>query len=248
MKSVTFSVEPRVSISGQPQLTVGGGIVGVDPVMQLLGNSGPQIRSMTPPRPSPPSLTRNNLYSSLLAGSPSRKALPGGAVLDDESTHSSQVISVKSTTNTASSYGRAVMQKWVPPVSYSSRTKGPVPDIGAIPYKPKSSSAYGVRRGADQFALLEGDSTFAQSLVDDLLPIDHQNSRGFSPGKDANNFVRPVSGSADLRRGSKMGGINAGERKRQDSLGAQALSLTEGGLRKSVSKESAKLLQFVEDR
>lgn len=221
---------------------------GADPVLQLLGNGGPQIRSMTPPRPSPPSLTRNNLYSNLLAASPPRKALPGGAVLDDESTHSSQVLSVKTTTNTASSYGRAVVQKWVPPVSYSGRHKGPVPDIGAIPYKPKRSTPYGVRRSAEQYALLESDSAYAQSLVDELLPLDHQSSRGFSPGVDASNsnFGRPAS--ADLRRASKLGGINAGERRRQDSLGAQALSLTDMDLRKSVSKESAKLLHSVENR
>lgn len=216
-------------------------------MLQLLGNSGPQIRSMTPPRPSPPSLTRNNLYSNLLAASPSRASKSGSTVLDDEST-GSQAVSVKTTTNTASSYGRAVVQKWVPPVSYSSRNKGPVPDIGAIPYKPKMSSPYGVRRSADQFALLEGDSTFAQSLVDDLLPLDRPSSRGFSPSGETSGFLRPVSGSGDLRRGSKLGGINAGERKRQDSLGAQALSLAEGGLRKSVSKESAQVLQYVEAR
>lgn len=215
--------------------------------MQLLGSSGPQIRSMTPPRPSPPSLTRNNLYSSLQGLAPTatpltptnRKMTHEGTILDDESTYVSH--SGKSTANnTASSYGQAVMQKWVPPVSYSSRAKGPVPDIGAIPYKPKKQGAYGVRRNVDQYAL-DADSTLARSFVDEFMPIVGPNSRMLTPG---GSDIRPLSSGEGGRRNSKMGGMNAGERRRQDSLGAQ--HLTDVGLRKLASRESAQVLHSVE--
>lgn len=235
-KSVSFNVDPRTPVGP------------MDTAMQLLGNSGPQIRSMTPPHPSPPSLTRNNLYSSLQGMSPtatmltptSRKVTRDGAILDDESTYHSY--SGKSTANnTASSYGQAVIQKWVPPVSYSSRTKGPVPDIGAIPYKPKKTSAFGVRRSVDQYAL-DSSHSIAQSFVDEFLPSDRPNSRMLT---SSGSNSRPP-GSSEGRRGSKLGGMNAGDRKRQDSLGG-AQPLTDVGLRKLASRDSAQVLQYVED-
>lgn len=234
-KAVSFNVDPR---------SPGGPL---DPVMQLLGSSGPQIRSITPPHPSPPSLTRNNLYSSLQGLAPTatpltptyRKVTREGTVLDDESTYVSH--SGKSTANnTASSYGQAVMQKWVPPVSYSSRTKGPVPDIGAIPYKPKKQAAYGVRRSVDQYAL-DSDNTLARSFVDEFMPLDGAGSHVLTSG---GSNMRPLSSGEGARRSSKMGGLNAGERKRQDSLGAQ--HLTDVGLRKLASRDSAQVLHTVE--
>lgn len=105
---------------------------------------------------------------------------------------------------------------------------------------PKKQGAYGVRRNVDQYAL-DSDNTLARSFVDEFMPLDGTNSRALTPG--ASN-MRPLSSGEGARRSSKMGGMNAGERRRQDSLGAQ--HLTDVGLRKNASRDSAQVLHSVE--
>ena len=170
-----------------------------------------------------------------------------GALLDDESTFNTVGTATNSARGSVSSYGQAVIQKWVPPVYYSSRNKGPVPDIGVIPYKPKKLTSFGVRKSVDHFAL-DADSTFAQSLVDELLPFDRPSSRGLASAGNSGGgsaSMRPSS-TGDARRGSKVGGLTSGERRRQDSLGASQMPITDIGLRKLASTESEKVLDCVE--
>lgn len=241
--------------------------------MHLLGNNGPQLRSITPPHPSPPSLTRgSNLFSTLRGNSlPKEAASPSGSqqgrlltsdgnILDDElSINSVTTPAAKGSSNGGSattSYSQAVMQTWVPPVSYSSKSKVPVPDVGAIPYPASSSSrrqaGHGARRGGGNSSSTI-DGNFANSLIEEFLPLPFQHQlqqRPGSKGPSSKLSLSPVNGrpgsSEDLRKMSKVtsaGGLKAGERKRQDSIGAVPLPVGEFALRHVATKESAQVLK-----
>lgn len=226
--------------------------------MHMLGSGGPHIRTITPPHPSPPSLTKGNLYSALQEGmspprystSPSgsagrskdRSLTRDGEILDDESSINSITTGAKES-KTGSSYSKAVMQKWVPPVFYSSKNKLAAPDVGAIPYPAqKRQGAYTLRKGAGNNT--SADKNLAESLMQEFLPQQRPGSKGVGmlnalPG-------RPPS-SEDPRRTSKVlsGGLNSsgGERRRQDSIGAVPLPLGEFALRQVATKESAQVLK-----
>lgn len=228
--------------------------------MHLLGNNGPLIRSITPPHPSPPSLTRGNLYSALQGSSPPRQSTSphgsqtrsltrDGEVLDDESSINSVTTGTAKTSKGGSSYGKAVIQSWVPPVYYSSKNKAVIPEVGAIPYPAKRQGAYTLRKGGAGGAGSGGvpDENFAESLMQEFMPQQRPGSKGAVTLNALPN--RPVSTDDQRRSSSKVltGGMNAGDRRRQDSIGAVPLPVGELALRQVVTKESAQVLKSLGD-
>mgnify|MGYP005992537821 CR=1 FL=1 len=225
-------------------------------MLQLIGSSGPQIRSLTPPRPVPPSLNKGNLYSNLRAETAPQQSVSTRDVelFDDESTYQSHApASCTKGSVVDCSYSKAMMQKWVPPVYYSSKHKSAVPEVGSIPSKFK-------RGGASPAA------GRPHSLSDDMMPSQRAspNSRLYatthSTATTSANELNPPNNSSSaegygegygevVRRRTFVGGVNAGERprSRQDSIGAVRLPVGEHAQRAVASRESQQILLSVQD-
>ena len=246
------------------------------PTLQLLGNNGPQIRAMTPPRPTPPSLTQGNVYSSLRGMTPPASHVPhlqgsvppgeaatrtrdGTALLDDESTYGSHPSQTANTTAResmgGSSYSKSIMKKWVPPVYYSSRSKTPVPEVGAIPYRQKRGSAAGLRHShsASAYNGVVVDDALSRSIMDELIPPAQRSQHPHQGLEDALAAAAASSSSSFRPKSSggrgPIGGFNmdSGERRRHDSIGAGTLPLGETGLRVVASKGSEQVLHTVQN-
>lgn len=183
--------------------------------LQLQGTGGPQLGGGAANKPS---LARMDSYTRVMTPPASRAPLPlsispggsvtttkDGAVLDDEST-----VNTAKDSNTASSYSKSMMQKWVPPVSYSSKNKPVIAEVGAIPYKQKRSG----RSGGQRSAGAEGSFTLAE--LDELMPINRPFSQGLAE-------LGIADGSRPVLSGGYVGGSSQGiasQRGRHDSLGA----------------------------
>lgn len=133
------------------------------------------------------------------------------------------------------------MQKWVPPVYYSSKNKIAVPEVGAIPYKQKRSSNPNVRRSVSSFD--GGEGSFTQSSLDELVPLNRPPSQGLA----AVLAAQPSSadGSHPLLSKGFIGGRSTTptDRNRHDSLGAVPLPAGEPGMRREASRESEYVLR-----
>jgi hypothetical protein len=168
-----------------------------------------------------------------------------GEILDDESSVNSLNNPTARESDAGSSYSKAIMQKWVPPVYYSSKNKAPVPDIGAIPYHQKRHTAASILRSANNFTggSLGGDGSFTQSSLDELTPIQRPTSKSF-----AEIIKRPASSGENHPLLSKgyVGGMS-GERLRQDSIGAVPLPVGTPNLRGAASRGSETVLQSLQE-
>lgn len=212
--------------------------------LQLQGTGGPQLGGSTPSTQS--QHQKDDSYTRVMTPPASRAPLPAsippggsvttttkdGAVLDDEST-----VNTAKESNTASSYSKSMMQKWVPPVSYSNKNKPAIAEVAAIPYQQKRSGRSGGKRSSS------AEASFTQADLDELMPVNRPFSQGLA------EVTVAQSGSADRSRPSLSGGYVAGssagagsQRGRHDSLGAAP---SRGGIGLAMD-HSEKLLQTVQ--
>jgi hypothetical protein len=242
-KSVSFNGDPARA-EGTPQLSA----------FQLQGIGGPQLHGATSPaRRGGSSLSPGNLRG--MTPPASRAPLPAsippggsvattksGGVLDDESTINSLTATTARDSNAGSSYSKAMMQKWVPPVYYSSKNKVPVAEVGAIPYQQKRLSHSGALRSA---GTLTAEGSLSQAELDELVPVNRPNSRGLA--EILATQPRISDGNHPLLSKGFVGGFNnSAGRSRQDSLGAAPPPAGEQGMRREASRESEQVLRVAQ--
>jgi len=317
----------------------------LDLLRRRMGSTGPQLRSLTPPHPSPPSLQRGSKLvmsvnvpaaAGMSSSSPSTRAgleaagsktrlsaTANGSVSEGGSIHSiSGIVGLeggggdgKSNSNNsaansmsgshdgelqqtaaadgtkrkgrnleiddessflsmseqnsyaASSYGKSRMEKWTPPVYYSSKYKAAAPDIGSVPQnltragrlgKGGKNASYLVRKSPQSSSPSNNDSRnlsrnmtpqtysdmqyLSQALLNDVN-IANSPPRGKSGGGGGPFYVHPASAAAPAPRVTSSSG---GSRKRaQDSLGTVPIQPSIDGLVEFASSESKAILNDV---
>jgi hypothetical protein len=264
-KNVSFNRDTLATSSSSLHSAHGGTLEeSMSSILQVSNQStGPQVRPVSPPELSPPSLSHKYIYDNLRGMTPPANRTPmptavppagarpaaattrSGEILDDESSVGSLNHPTARESDAGSSYSKAIMQKWVPPVYYSSKNKVPIPDIGAIPYHQKRHTSASVLRSANNFtgSSLGGEGSFTQSSLDELSPVQRPTSKSF-----AALIKRPPSSGDNHPLLSKgyVGGMS-GERTRQDSIGAAPLPVGTPDLRGVASRGSETVLQAVQE-